>query len=374
MYCPVCKRKTEGKVCEFCGAVLELDENYMLNPYEKTTENPPENTTPSHYNTRNGIKITDTKKKAPQKRKPLVFGLGLMLFVIIALVAAIIIVSISGNKADNEEAKKASTSEDLSLKGEKYMDIGDYEAAEEAYRELMEISYDEETILVYKILYNYNRAVQKLDEYDFHSASKFFEKIPLEYTEYAIYDDVETLSDEIARFQTAYEIFESIENFMANKNFAAAKETIGILDEDSLSKENKESLKEIKKEIAEHEKNEIILSQHDAEDLLLGYCDSFVKAINQQNFDIVAPFIHKESEMFSKQKKLIESYIANKITQSFDSFKLVSLTKSSETTWQARVSESETISYANGTSESKSFSWIYTIEYIDSSFYLTAIR
>ena len=37
-YCPVCKRKAEGRVCSFCGAVLELGENYSLNPYEKKEE------------------------------------------------------------------------------------------------------------------------------------------------------------------------------------------------------------------------------------------------------------------------------------------------------------------------------------------------
>ena len=34
-YCPICKNKAEGRVCSNCGAILELEEHYQLNPYDK---------------------------------------------------------------------------------------------------------------------------------------------------------------------------------------------------------------------------------------------------------------------------------------------------------------------------------------------------
>lgn len=383
MNCPKCGNKSEGKRCLYCGAILEIDDNFELNPYDMpqsenedtlisfdTEEILSKEEMPSDVTS-----FVQAASKEKPKDKKAAYALISVIAVIVILLIALILVKTSGKeKQANSAAIEVSMAETLKEKGERYMDIGDYESAEKVYKELVETDDDKEFSLIYKILYNYNRAVLELDDYNYKAASKFFEKIPPEYTEYAIYDDVDMLGDEISRFQAAYEIFESIETFIAEKNYSAAKEAIAILDEDALSKEDKEALMAFEKEISESEENEIVLYEHDAEDLIMGYCDSFVKAVNQKDFDIASPYIHKESAMYNEQKSLAESYIKENIQESFDSIKLVTLTKSSDTSWQARVSENKTIIYPDGEKTSKTYNRIYTIEYIDSSFYLTGVK
>ena len=369
-YCPVCKRKAEGRVCSFCGAVLELEEHYSLNPYEKKEETA---RLPQNLAEQKASAQPKKKKETPNEKKPLIIALCVVLVIIAVLVGVIISVS-SDIREEKEIARTKGTIEEMNSKGEKYMKSGNYEEAEEIYKELMETTDDDEAEIIYKILYNYNMAIRKLDDYNVESATRFFEKIPKEYEDYPIDDDVEYLSDEIARFQTAFEIFESIENFISDDNYSAAKEAIEILDEEALSKENKERLNEIKKEIEKREKEEIVLSEHDAEDLLRGYCDAMIKAINENNFDAVAPYIFKNTEMYAQQKSLVEKCNAEGIKEKLSSFKLESLTKKLDTVWEAKVKESEIITYANGESKEKSFSWTYTIEYIESEFYLTGIK
>ncbi len=382
MYCPKCGNKAEGKQCTYCGAILEIDENFELNPYGTSGNNMEDTLSnfsiPEDYYREEASEDAVSAPKGVQKennnKKSLIILISVISVAIILAIALIVVKTTGDEKEADSAAIEVSAVESLKEKGQKYMDTGDYESAEKIYKELMETDDDKEISTIYKILYNFNRAVLELDDYDYKSASKFFEKIPEEYTEYAIYDDVDMLGDEISRFQAAYEIFESIETFIAEGNYSAAREAIGILDEDALSKENKEALMAFEKEISENEKKEVVLYEHDAEDLIMGYCDSFVKAVNQKDFDIVAPYIYENSPMYNEQKALAESYIKDNILESFDSFKLVNLTKSSDTSWQARVSENKTINYPDGEKTSKTYNRIYTIEYIDSSFYLTGVK
>ena len=376
-YCPVCKSKADGKVCSNCGALLELDENYQLNPYDKqktsriNIEAVSATTKRKHYASKESGGKAPNKRQVPQK---VLYAMLCFIFVIIVgLIIAINNVS-SDIKIKEEQDKKTASTQSLMLKGEKHLKSGNYEDAEKIYKELMETSENKEAQILYKILYNYNMALRKLDDYNFESASRFFDKIPKEYEKYSIADDVVYLSDEIARFESSYEIFESVENFFNQDNISGAKAAIEILDEDALSKETRERLKEIKEKIEKKEKTTIVLSEHDAEDLLRLYCDAMVKAINENNFDLVVPYIYKDSKMYAQQKSLVEKCVSEGIKEEFNSFELLSLTKTLDTVWQAEVKESETVISANGEREVKNFKWTYTIEYIDSEFYLTNIK
>ena len=376
-YCPVCKSKADGKVCSNCGAVLELDQTYQLNPYDKQKTSRINREDIAEKPQKNYFDFKKTGGKAPNKRevpqKALYILLCLIFVIIVGLIIAINNVS-SDIKIKEEQNKKAASTQSLMLKGEKYLKSGNYEDAEKIYKELMETSDNKEAQTLYKILYNYNMALRKLDDYNFESASRFFDKIPKEYEDYAIAEDIQYLSDEIARFESNYEIFESVEKFFNEDNISGAKAAIEILDEDALSKESIERLKEIKEKIEKKEKTTIVLSEHDAEDLLRLYCDAMVKAINENNFDLVLPYIYKDSKMYADQKSLVEKCVSQGIKEEFNSFELVSLNKTLDTVWQAEVKESETVISANGEREVKNFKWTYTIEYIDSEFYLTNIK
>ncbi len=376
-YCPVCKSKADGKVCSNCGALLELEENYQLNPYDKQKTSRINIEAISATTKRKQYASKKSGGKAPNKRevpqKVLYALLCLICVIIVGLIIAINNVS-SDIKTKEEQDKKTASTQSLMLKGEKHLKSGNYEDAEKIYKELMETSENKEAETLYKILYNYNMALRKLDDYNFESASRFFDKIPKEFEDYSIADDVVYLSDEIARFESSYEIFESVENFFNQDNISGAKAAMEILDEDALSKETRERLKEIKEKIEKKEKTTIVLSEHDAEDLLRLYCDAMVKAINENNFDLVVPYIYKDSKMYAQQKSLVEKCVSEGIKEEFNSFELLSLTKTLDTVWQAEVKESETVISANGEREVKNFKWTYTIEYIDSEFYLTNIK
>lgn len=392
MNCPKCGTPARGKWCENCGTRLEIDENYNLNPYETTTDTPPiKETYPknSNDNYRGGNiprdrspydgneQYTEDEYENKGKNTALIVALCVGCVAVVAfIVTAIIFFSWGSDKdvAVDSAAVEDQQIQELTKKGEKYMNIGDYESAEGIYRQIIDMTDDEEAIIVYKILFNYNRAAESIDEQDFEEALKYFNKIPDEYVDYIIFDDIEVLSEEISRYETAYEIFESIEKFMAAKDYDAAKEAIDIIDESALSKEAKEALSQFKKEIEENEKPEIVLSEHDAENLLMGCCEALEEAVNTKNFDKAAAYMYKGSDIYKEQKGLVEHYISQNIRKSFDSFKLISLTKQSDTSWQARVVESETLIYEGDVSESKTYNWTYTIEYIDSSFYLTKVK
>ena len=215
-YCPVCKSKADGKVCSNCGALLELDENYQLNPYDKqktsriNIEAVSATTKRKQYSSKKSGGKASNKRQVPQK--VLYAMLCLICVIIVGLIIAINNVS-SDIKIKEEQDKKTASTQSLMLKGEKHLKSGNYEDAEKIYKELMETSENKEAQILYKILYNYNMALRKLDDYNFESASRFFDRIPKEYEKYSIADDVVYLSDEIARFESSYEIFESVENF-----------------------------------------------------------------------------------------------------------------------------------------------------------------
>jgi len=285
-----------------------------------------------------------------------------------------------GNKA-NEEITQTVNTDILYEKGIEYMDAGDYYTAQDIFKELLDTSENEKASTIYKILYNYNCAVEKFDQCDYDSAYKFLEKIPAKYTNYSICDDVESLENDISEGLAAYEIFYSIEKFVSQEDYRDAKDAVGIIDISLLSNDDEDKLNEYIslinkkiKELEEKEESKSSLSQAQAETLIMEYCDAFVKAINNKDFEIVAPYMHYSSEIYSQQKKLIQSYITDGITEKFDYLELISLQKVSDNKWTALVKEGETIYYKSGKTEVMNYKWTYTIEYIDSDFYLTKIR
>ena len=155
-YCPVCKRKAEGRVCSFCGAVLELEEHYSLNPYEKKEETA---RLPQNLAEQKASAQPKKKKETRNEKKPLIIALCVVLVIIAVLVGVIISVS-SDIRQEKEIARTKGTIEEMNSRGEKYMKSGNYEEAEELYKELMETTDDDEAEIIYKILYNYNMAKQ----------------------------------------------------------------------------------------------------------------------------------------------------------------------------------------------------------------------
>ena len=201
--------------------------------------------------------------------------------------------------------------------------------------------------------------------------------------DYSIRTDVENLEDEINSFETAYITFEDVQNFMRDGEYESALEAIDLIDDSYLEDSDAMLISEYRTQIKQYLKKEEEkqkekeneagkLSFDLAEILITEYCEDYVRAINSKDFSVVAK--HISGQLYNDQKKQVQSCIDSGLTQSLDYVELNDVHKISDTKWKADVSEGETIYYADGSSEAKKFNWTYTIEYIDSAFYLTKIE
>ena len=283
------------------------------------------------------------------------------------------------------------------------MDRGEYEEAEDLYYELSELTEDKEAEDLYEILYNYNCAVKKLNNGDYKSALNFYEKIPGSYVKYSISSDIDSLYSNIKTAQNASLTLTEIETCIYNKDAEGARKLINGINKKYLSADDLQKLETLTKEVdeleeklkAEKEEEERKrleeeerkkleeenkpsgyghLKTQDAQNLIYNYCYNLVSAINNYDFSIVSPYIYSGSSLYTKQQALIESCKNQGITQSFDYVNLNSLTKINDTKWEAKVTEQETIYYADETTKVKTFNWTYTIEYINGQFFMTGIK
>lgn len=395
MLCPKCGKQSEGKWCSNCGQHLEETTNYIKSGEFDTARYAPiqSNAVENAYRDDAGVASDSEyygadKELSPypyyengKKDRAMVVGAVTAGIAVLALIVFFVVKFALPSNKDRDigdaqgKVKSDGISEEaksLYKNADKYMTIGDYEAAEELYLELTEITDDDEAMLVYNILYNYNRAYTNSEDCEYEAAKKHFDKIPAEYVDYVICDDVEDLGDKIDAGIGAYETFEEIKEYMSDKDFEAAAEAAEILEQKYLSRADKKELEKILEEIDKAE--EAGLSAHEAESLLMEYCDAMVKAINNMDFGIVSPYIDADSAFYETQKGLVDYCASEGITQVFDSLRVKSLSKTGSKTWEAEVSETETLTYDDGTEETKTYSWTYTIKYIDSDYYVAGIR
>ena len=395
MLCPKCGKQSDGKWCSNCGHHLEVTATFAKSGEFDTARYSPIQSEPveNAYRDDTGVASDNEyygadRELSPypyyensKKNKAMVAGAvvsGIIVFALIVFFVVKFALPTNKNRDSGDvdgTAKSDGISEDakqLYKNAEKYMTIGDYEAAEELYLELTEITDDDEAMLVYNILYNYNRAYTKSEDCEYEAAKKHFDKIPAQYVDYVISDDVDDLGDEIDAGISAYETFEDIKKYMDDEDFEAASQAAEILEQKYLSKTDKKELDKILEEIDKAE--EASFSTHEAESLLMEYCDAMVEAINNMDFGIVSPYIDADSAFYETQRGLVDYCASEGITQTFDSLRVKSLSKIDSKTWEAAVSETETITYDDGTEETKNYSWTYTIKYIDSDYYVAGIR
>ncbi len=414
MICQKCKREVPGRWCSHCGAAVETqnffdtknaageafnseifnnhdtapitpvsygsvnsEEKYRDDVFDPNAEDGSEyynkDLNPGPYS------YDDDPRDSKAKIIAIISVCAVLAVVMVFVLVKAVFFKDSGSDGDEAPQKPVQGEQEdvkaLFKTAEKYMTIGDYEAAEEAYLELTEITDDEEALLLYNIVYNYNRALKKFEASNFEDAKKHFDKIPVEYVDYEISDDVDDLGNDIDLGIGAYETFENIKGFMKDEDYDAAREEIEILDKKYLSKEDKEYLDEIKDELNKIEQEaKYDLTSHEAESFIMEYCDAMVDAINNNDFSLVSSYIDSKSELYETQRGLVAYCASEGITESFDSLRLKKFTKLNSKTWEAAVSETETIYYDDGTEETKTYSWTYTIKYIDSEYYVSGIR
>lgn len=420
MICPNCKNESNGaRWCPHCGLQLEIDDaaNVIFGQREQQENEPAQADAVTHeevpsasapqtgytedYSTDYSADYSSppgsygTDYAAPEEEEPSNKKLKIILAIICPITAVVlifVILAISGVIDFGKTEEVVETQENVVLEDEdsetlmktamNQLKIGDYEEAETVFKAVMEIDPDnEEATVLCQIVYNYNRALKKIQSKKYKEARTFLEKIPAEYMDYSIRTDVENLEDEISAFESAYVTFADIKSYMKSGDYEDAQDAIAIIDDSYLEDSDaallseysiqiKQHLKEEEEEKQSKKQNE--LSEKQAEALITEYCEDYVRAINNKDFSIVSK--HISGQLYTQQKKQVQSCIDKGITEGLDKVELKTLHQISDTKWKAEVSEAETIYYADGTSESKSFEWTYTIEYIDSAFYLTKIE
>ncbi len=401
MFCPKCGKESDGKWCSNCGTQLEIEESFGLNPYEETQRLPrlghtdgeqqasalqESRSVQSFYAPEEENHDLDDfdpygdyeeDENAAHKKKIILVSAcaaaALVFIIILALV-------FSGNKPSGGEKKIPSSSEDVRIEelitlGDKYMTVGNYKEAESVYKELMTISDDEDAEVIYKILYNYNLSVKELENSNFNSAQKYFDRIPDEYPSYSISDDIEALSDDIARYKLASDIFETVEELMTDGDYEEADSAIQSMDESLLSEENREKLEKFKETIEEsRQKDEgADLAEVDAEILFKEYKAGYMQAVNSGNID-AANYILKGSELYNSTVKTIAEFSAKgmKITDEVTEFGWVH--RIDGNSWHVKTIEIDTYTDAEGKKSEKTFSRMYLVEYIEGDYYFTDIH
>ncbi len=396
MICPNCKKESNGaKWCPECGLQLEIDDVYV-STFEKKENGDTQKLRPISANdTPNNIlhskdsaeKEEDYKKNGQVSDKSFKILLISIASVAILVVLTIILIlsGVLGPKKStdalpqNELVLEKEDGESLFKTGMEKLDIGDYEEAETVFEAVLETDYEnDEAKLIYDIVYNYNRAMKKIQSKKFEEARELFDNIPINYIDYAIKMDVEKLDDEISEFETAYESFAEVQRCMEDADYKEALKAIEIIDKSYLTDADSVTLEEYSAEINQYLKdmeNEEIsddMTKKKAEIIITEYCEDMVMAINSRDFSVVEK--HISGQLYNDQKKLVQNCIDNLITESFDALVIKEVHPISDTKWKVDVAEGETLYYSDGSKESKTFDWTYTIEYIDSKYYLTKIE
>lgn len=405
MKCPICNKDTANeKWCEFCGA--PLNENYRGANRQNVTHTDEDFSNETEY-----INIEESILDYNQPLKTANKGLKIALAILIPLAVAALIVVIlvmSGAfKSDSHDNKSDKSASDLGANrvssgeileneeldtlvknGEYYIGMGDYDSAETIYKTIIDkYSGSNEAQLLYNILYNYNRALKKLETKKFEDAREIFDKIPGDYVYYdSLKETVEDLDDEIIMYEVANSTFENLEEYIKDGDYEGASEVIDLINESYLSEEQikaldryREDVDEALKRNAKDEKEsdadtqgQITLEPQDAENLIRDYLNAYVKAINENDFGIVAPYI--SGDLYRSQKDQVTTRSAEGQREEFNFVTLLDLRSLDSEKWEADVNESLTVIYPNGTEEIFEKYFTYTVEYKDGIYYLIDVR
>ncbi|MBQ4629633.1 MAG: hypothetical protein IJB70_01400 [Clostridia bacterium] len=408
MKCPHCGKESSGtKWCENCGMQLTDFANSQnsnnLNYDERNAydDSAPFDDNEQYYENEEFDEYEDFDEyddREPGSNRGLKITLAVIApLAVIAITVAILIftgvISFGDPKPQNADEKKSASNSSsaeileneevntLIKNGQYYMSIGDYDSAETVYKTIIDKNTEhEEAAVVYEILYNYNRALKKLESKKYEDARILFDKIPPEYTDYEISEDVDKLDDEIIRYEVANATFENLKTFIEDGDYESALEVVDLIDEAYLSSEDVKALDRYRDEIAdateEDDKSEksdgTTLSESEAEKLIENYVHAYIKAVNENDFMNVAPYL--SGKFYEDQERVVEWYAENGDTEEFNYFNFHELRKTASKQWEADVTESIIVYHSDGTQDTSVKNWTYTIEYIGAKFYLTNIE
>lgn len=108
--------------------------------------------------------------------------------------------------------------------------------------------------------------------------------------------------------------------------------------------------------------------------LMEGYQNRLIDAINNNEFVFVEAFIEDGSPLMKSQKNLVKHLNSKGTTEELIGYAIHDISKIADNIYEAKVTENHNIFYSNGTSESISNTWIYTVVNYGDNMYLRNLR
>lgn len=108
--------------------------------------------------------------------------------------------------------------------------------------------------------------------------------------------------------------------------------------------------------------------------LMEGYQNGLIYAINNNEFVFVEAFIEDGSPLMKSQKSLVAHLNSKGTSEELMGYVIHDISHVSDNIYEAKVTENHKIFYSNGTSESISNTWIYTVVDYGGSMYLRNLR
>ncbi|OKP92973.1 hypothetical protein [Paenibacillus sp. P32E] len=129
------------------------------------------------------------------------------------------------------------------------------------------------------------------------------------------------------------------------------------------------------------QENEIIFSENKPDNtmqkinkLINDYQINLVESINNNTFSIVEPNLLTNSNLYVSQKKLINNLFNRKITEKFISSYIYRVYYTDVNKYDVEATENIAINYPQKQGTSKEFHWIYSVEKVGETYFLSDIR
>jgi uncharacterized membrane protein YvbJ len=107
--------------------------------------------------------------------------------------------------------------------------------------------------------------------------------------------------------------------------------------------------------------------------LMDSYMQGLIEAINNDSFSSVSPYMAEGSVLYKSQQEIVSNLSSKSITEHLDDYEITGYEENGDTA-TITTNETITISYSDGSSETKEYNWTYTAEKSGSDWKLTNIE
>ena len=255
--------------------------------------------------------------------------------------------------------------------------IKDFVAAETYFKKAIDEGYNKKDInTVYTIVREYNLANKCYSDGEFEKALEHLEKIPKEYAEYSIRQDVELLKEKITKSKDIEDSIEKVKDLVEFGEYSEAKSAVLKIDIEDCNDQQKEEIESLKKQILLKQKNQDPLVLAKINTLVYTYAHGLCEAVNTGEFQPLVGTLYQGSSIYNVQKSYIASMANKDIYEYCLGSEVSSVEWISET--ECVISTIETYQIYNYDEEyysSKTLRYTYdVIETADGQLFLTTIR